>query len=96
MFNEGAQEVLLDARHVSTRELSGSGTLNVVQGGAHHSGVVHLPLSLTPPLVSGNTESVAATVDVKRQDKLGTDLTPRHPWPRSWRALRFPAWSTGS
>lgn len=51
---EGATDVLLDAWHVSTQELSGSGTLDVVEGGADHSSVVHFSLSLTSPLVNRN------------------------------------------
>lgn len=45
-----ADHVLLDARHVSSEELSVSGTLDVVEGGADHTCVVHLLLGLTPPL----------------------------------------------
>lgn len=45
-----ADHVLLDARHISSEELSVSGTLDVVEGGADHTCVVHLLLGLTPPL----------------------------------------------
>lgn len=45
-----ADDVLLDARHVSSEELSRSGALDVFEGGADHTCDVHLSLSLTPPL----------------------------------------------
>lgn len=71
--------LLLDARHISSEELSVSSALYVIKGGADHRCVVHFFLSLATPLNKKDQELTAESLITFISLRKIIKLTPTQP-----------------